>query len=304
MQSHRATAHNGALRAARGAWDSAQMLKTMRTCVAMLGLVACAHGATLQLPAGAHYVNMGSSFAAGAGTGPAPAGSTPRCYQSNVNYAHLLAERLYLALTDVSCGGATSAHLISPWNELPPQIEAVTADTRLVTITVGGNDVAYAGNLVAASCEQGEIIHAAGMALPCPHAFPVADDAFTRLEANLREAARQITQQAPHARIVFIQYVTLVPQTQCANSRLSEEEAAQLRSVGVRLAEVTARVARESGALLLPMDALSRNHTTCDPEPWSLGLPRDYQESQGAPWHPNRRAMEAIAQTLEDVIAR
>lgn len=278
------------------------MIRIFLACAAALALAACAHGAALQ--SGARYVNMGSSFAAGAGTGPAPAGSTPRCYQSTVNYAHLLAERLHLTLDDVSCGGATSAHLIGAWNELPPQVNAVAADTRLVTITVGGNDLALAGNLVAASCEQGEIIHVAGMAVPCPPPHAVSEDDYVHLESNLREAARQIAQRAPHAQIVFIQYVTLVPRTQCANSRLSEEEAAQLRAVAARLAEITSRIAQQSGARVLRMDELSRDHTTCDAEPWSLGLPRDYQESQGAPWHPNRRGMEVIADQLQAMLAR
>jgi len=131
----------------------------------------------------------------------------------------------------------------------------------------------------------------------------VSEDDYAHLEANLRETAHQIGQRAPQARVVFIQYLTLVPATQCPNARLSAEQAAHLQAVGLRLADITARVARESGALVLAMDALSRDHTTCDAEPWSLGLPRDYQESQGAPWHPNRRGMEVIAEKLEEVIA-
>ena len=39
------------------------------------------------------------------------------------------------------------AHVLAPWNELPAQIDAVTPDTRLVTITIGGNDLNYIGNL-------------------------------------------------------------------------------------------------------------------------------------------------------------
>jgi lysophospholipase L1-like esterase len=187
---------------------------------------------------------------------------------------------------------------------LAAQIAAVTPDTRLVTIIVGGNDLAYVANLVAASCEPNEIIHAAGMALPCPNAFAVSPDAYAQLESNLTEAARQIGARAPQARVVFIQYLTLVPRRQCPNSRLNAQAARRLRAVGVRLAEITARVAHQGGALLLRMDEMSRNHTTCDREPWSFGLPRDYQEQQGAAWHPNRRAMEVIAETLEELIAR
>lgn len=221
-----------------------------------------------------------------------------------MNYAHLIAERLNLSLDDVSCGGATSAHLIGPWSELPAQIDAVTTATKLVTITVGGNDLAFAGNLTAASCEPGETIRIAGMVVPCPSPFPVPEDAYVRLERNLREIARQIAARAPQAQTVFVQYVTLVPRTQCPQSRFSEAEAAGLRVVATRLAEITARAAEESGAMVLRMDEMSRDHTPCDPDPWSAGLPSDYNGSLGAPWHPNRRGMEVIAERLEDALTR
>lgn len=281
---------------------SAIMTKFAPILALALGLSACAHRG-VQLPGGARYVNMGSSFASGAGTGPAPAGSPARCYQSSVNYAHLLADRLQLTLDDVSCGGATSAHILNAWNELPPQIDAVTSDTRLVTITIGGNDVAFAGNLTAASCERGESIRVAGMALPCPLRFPVSEDAYAVLERNMREIARQVSARAPQARVVFIQYVTLVPGTQCAQSRFTEVEAAELRAVAARLADITTRAANESGASVLRMDQLSRAHTPCDADPWSTGLPLDYDETLGAPWHPNRRGMAEIADRLERLLA-
>lgn len=277
-------------------------MKTLAGLCAASCLLACTHADSI--PTGAHYVNMGSSFAAGAGTGPAPAGSPQRCYRSSANYAHLLAARLNLALDDVSCGGATSTHLIGPWNELPAQIGAVTSATRLVTITIGGNDLAFAGNLTAASCEQGESIRVAGMVLPCPSPFPVSDDAYMTLERNLREIARQIAVRAPQARTVFIQYVTLVPRTQCPQSRFTEAEAAELRLVAARLADITDRAAEGGSASVLRIDEVSRDHTPCDPDPWSVGLPRDYDGSLGAPWHPNRRGMEVIAERLEQMLTR
>ncbi len=280
------------------------MKKLAFACLAALCLAACTHAGLRDVYSGARYVNMGSSFAAGAGTGPAPPGSTPRCYRSSVNYAHLLAKRLSLSLDDVSCGGATSAHVLGAWNELPPQIDAVTSETRLVTITVGGNDLALAGNLTAASCEPGEIIRIAGMAVPCPPSRPVPEEAYARLERNMGEIARQIAARAPRARTIFIQYVTLVPQTQCPNSRLSEAEAAELRGVGARLAEITTRAAGENGAAVLRIDEMSRQHTPCDADPWSVGFPSDYVESQGAPWHPDRRGMEVIAKKLEVMLTR
>lgn len=278
-------------------------MRRLSAAVALLLLSSCAHAASQAVAGGAHYVNMGSSFAAGAGLVSLPPESPHRCYQSTVNYARLLAQRLALRLDDVSCGGATSAHLLTAWNELPAQIDAVTSDTRLVTITIGGNDVAYAGNLTAASCEQGETINIASMTLPCPSRFPVAENAYANLERNLQATAAQIFSRAPQARVVFIQYVTLVPQTQCAQSRLTDAEAAELRAVALRLADATARAARSSGASALRIDKTSSAHTPCDADPWSVGLPADYRESMGAPWHPNQRGMEAIASALEAMVA-
>lgn len=286
--------------AARG--GGARLWRMFRTLIFALAVAGCAHAPPL--PPAAHYVNMGSSFAAGVKTGPTPAGSPARCFQSEANYAYLLAARLSLSLTDVSCAGATSAHLLAAWNELPAQIDAVTPDTRLVTITIGGNDIAYVGNLTAASCAEGESIHVSGMTLPCPPPFPVAEGAYTTLEHNLREAATQFRARAPRARVVFIQYVALVPDTQCPQSRFTEAEAAALRTTAARLAEITARAARESGAEVLAMDQIARGHTPCDAEPWSVGLAADYDETQGAPWHPNRAGMEAIARELETLLAR
>ncbi len=104
------------------------------------------------LAPGAHYVAMGSSFAAGPGITASADQPPNRCTRSADNYAHQLARRRGLTLTDVSCGGATTAHLLGPWGELPPQLDALRPETRLVTVTIGGNDVGYIGGLIRASC--------------------------------------------------------------------------------------------------------------------------------------------------------
>ncbi len=83
---------------------------------------------------------------------PAAENPTTRCGRSAQNYAHQIARRHNLQLVDVSCGGSTTAHLLGPWNELAPELDAVTADTMLVTMTTGGNDLGYLGSLGANSC--------------------------------------------------------------------------------------------------------------------------------------------------------
>ena len=273
-------------------------LDIVGTVAALTLLSSCGATTVSSPPAGAHYVSMGSSFAAGAGTGPAPTGSHPRCRQSTKNYAHIIADRFALDLADVSCSGATSEHLLHPWEELPAQIDAVSDKTQLVSLTIGGNDVRYTTYLIAASCEDGETLSIGDTSFACPR-LPIIDEgAFVTLEENLRALITAIGEKAPQARIVFIQYVTLVPDMQCSATRLAEEEADTARTIASRLVAITSKVAKDGGAIILPVQDRTRDHSPCDPYPFSNGFPRDFDTSLGLPWHPNGQGMAFIAEEL------
>jgi len=266
-----------------------------------LVLGGCAHaaGRVAALPQGASYVAMGSSYAAGAGIGPNQPGSPARCNRTVNNYPSLLAKGLGLALTDVSCGGATTAHVLGAWDELPPQIDAVKAGTRLVTITVGGNDLGFVGVLFEGSCRAG--VTAFG---PCRTAHvPEAAD-YAALGTNLRKIITEIRSRAPAARIVFIQYVSVMPDALCDKTVIAPEQAGQARIIARRLAEVTSEAAHAGGAEVLDSDTLSRTHTPCAAEPWSTGFYPDYPRSSGAPWHPSAAGHAAIAGLLMDALGR
>jgi lysophospholipase L1-like esterase len=246
-------------------------------------------------PPGSHYVALGSSYAAGAGIAPRAIDRPARCGASQVSYPRLLAARLDLRLTDASCGGATTAHLLAPWNELPAQVEAVTPQTRLVTITVGGNDIDYMGLMFAASCHAGAAVAPAGgcAALRMPD-----EAAFAALEDRLVAIFTAIRSRAPQARIVLVQYVALAGEATCASASLLPEHAALARSTAARLAEASARAAGRAGAEVLPIHRLSQDHLPCSERPWSRGLTAGEDGSQGAPWHPNAAGHAAIADEL------
>lgn len=275
-------------------------MKKFAAVLTVLALSACAHMQS-GLPQGARYVAMGSSYAAGTGINGIKPGTPQRCGRSASNYATLLAVKLGLTLDDQSCGGATTAHILGPWNELPPQIEAVNADTRLVTVTIGGNDVGYVMNLYAASC-GGEGFTVQGVKRPCPPLRPPKAEDYAKLEANLRAVAREVHRRAPKAQLVFVQYVKLVPDNPCAASGLSPEGALVNRDIGEQLAKVTARAAEAEGALVLPANELSRGHTLCDAEKWSIGIKTGGPEAP-TPWHPTAAGHAAIAAELGRMLA-
>jgi lysophospholipase L1-like esterase len=265
----------------------------------LAGCVTVSQPASLQ--AGDRYVAMGSSFAAGPGILPAQPGTPARCTRSTRNYASLLAARLGLALDDQSCGGATTAHITGPWSELPAQVDAVNADTRLVTVTIGGNDVGYVMNLFAASCGGGTFT-VQGRTISCPALRPPGAEAYARLEASLREIAAAVRTRAPRARLVFVQYLKLVPDANCAATGLTPEGLIATRAIGEQLGRITAKVAAEEGAEALAINTHSRGHTACDTEPWSVGAKPGDATDSGTPWHPNAAGMRAIAAELERLV--
>ena len=255
------------------------------------------------LPAGSHYVALGSSNAAGANIPPLATGRPARCGASQVSYSRLLASRLNLDLTDATCGGATTAQVLAPWNELPPQIDAVTADTRLVTISIGGNDLNYMGVVFAGSCRAGvaDSRRAAGEAcavVPEPSAA-----AYAGVEDRIAAIVEQVHARAPAARVVLVQYLALVGEAPCAAAPLPEADAALARRLAANLAAATARAAARSGADVLPVDGPSQGHTACSAEPWSRGLEPGYNGAEGAPWHPTAAGHAAIARELERLLA-
>jgi len=250
--------------------------------------------------AGGRYVAMGSSFAAGPGIGKLKPGTPPRCGRSFDNYATLLAEDMRMTLFDVTCGGASTAHILGRWNELTAQINAVTADTRLVTVTVGGNDIGYVGYLIGQSCQSRAPMRFRGREIPCTALKAPDEAAYQRLGISLRAIAAGVKRRAPEAQLVFVQYVTLVPETLCADTPLSPQAADTAREIGKRLAQITAQAAQDSAAMLVKADVLSAGHTPCDGAPWSAGHPEASGSITGAPWHPNRAGHAALARVLAE----
>ena len=79
---------------------------------------------------------------------PAPT-APPECGQSEQNYPHLVADALKLTLTDVSCGGAKTENFkIAQYPLQPPQFDALSESTEVISVGMGGNDHNLFGTLV------------------------------------------------------------------------------------------------------------------------------------------------------------
>ncbi|SEC93444.1 GDSL-like Lipase/Acylhydrolase family protein [Streptomyces sp. 3213] len=95
----------------------------------------------------AHTVNhvaLGDSYASGPGI-PTQVDATSA--RPDQNHPSLLAAARNRQLTDVSCSGATTTALAGAQGTKVPQPDALGADTDMVTLTIGGNDIDFSGDL-------------------------------------------------------------------------------------------------------------------------------------------------------------
>lgn len=237
------------------------------------------------------YVALGSSFAAGIGLGARARGSPVQCFRTEGGYPSLLAQRANLALADMTCSGSTTGHILDGGQILlGPQLAAIGPDARLVTITSGGNDVGYIGDLMAVSGSMGRV---AGWSYGAVK--PAADRPFAVVEANLKAVIAEVRARAPQARVFLVSYPTIFPANgNCAATGVSDRQARISRSVAARLAAVTREAAAASGAILVDMHGLSAGHDVCSGSPWVSGA----VAADGAPFHPNKAGSAAIAASI------
>lgn len=251
------------------------------------------------------YVALGSSMAAGPGIAPRAAGAPFLAGRSARNYAHLAAQQLGADLVDVTYSGATTANIVRESQRgAPPQAEALNGSEDLVTVTIGGNDVGYVPLLFAGSlpawARRLPVIGAAARDLFDPGA---RDDALQRVAAELRAVGSLIRGKAPHARIFFVDYLTLVPPPGVPAPPLSTEIADLGRQVAARLAELTASAASETGCELVAAAQASRDHHAWSAAPWTVGAGWPVP-GRPQPFHPNAAGMRAVADLIVAKVGR
>lgn len=257
----------------------------------------------------ATYVALGSSFAAGPGVGTRVDESPTLCMRSADNYAREFARMRSYDLVDATCSGATIAHLVEGGQFFtPPQIDAIGPRTRLVTVTIGGNDVSYIGDLMGSACaSEATQTPPIWRALSCSTSTQ-ADlaSALDALEGLMADMVAAIRERAPEALIVLVDYVSVVPPVGSCNAlaAVSSADLERARSTAATLEQATAAVAESEGVELLRASALSRDHHVCADESWvsAYEFPDSPLDWGAMPYHPTAEAFRAIALELDRLV--
>ncbi|HKI43175.1 MAG: SGNH/GDSL hydrolase family protein [Mycobacterium sp.] len=245
------------------------------------------------------YVALGSSMAAGPGIRPRAAGAPWGSGRSARNYAHLVAERLNLDLVDVTFSGATTAHVLTDHQRgAPRQIAALNGSESLVTVTIGGNDVGYVPLLMAASLPRlARRVPLLGGRISELLDRDSRDRALAAAFDSLCAVGTALRQRAAEARILFVDYLTILPPAGTPAPPLSEADADLGRHVAATLERLTADAAAATGCDVVRAGAASRRHHAWSAEPWTT-RPAVPLPGRAAPLHPNGAGMRAVAELI------
>jgi hypothetical protein len=132
------------------------------------------------------------------------------------------------------------------------------------------------------------------------------DAALAALPGKLAGLVAAVRDRAPRARVLLVDYLTVLPDgVGCNAAPMTEEDLRSCVDLGRRLEAATAEAARLSGAELVEASAISREHTVCDPEPWVTGWEFGDRMAGGVgPYHPNAAGMRVVAEAVVGTATR
>jgi lysophospholipase L1-like esterase len=269
---------------------------TLRWLVALL-FVFFVSAAPAHADTGSRYVALGDSFTAGPLI-PTQHGTPAGCLRSTNNYPGLVSRRLSTdTFVDVSCSGADSGDMTSSQSVTlgtnPPQFNALTSATTLVTVGIGGNDIGYAD--IVTTCAELSFSNPFGA--PCKARF--GDELDRRIADTAPKIAAVLSgihERAPQAKVLVVGYLRLLPEGRgcwpvvpLAQGDVPYLDAAE-RSLNAMLADEADR--HDAG--FVDAYAGGNGHDMCAPasRKWVEGI---VVTSPAAPVHPNAAGMRVVA---------
>ncbi|TFV62476.1 UNVERIFIED_ORG: SGNH/GDSL hydrolase family protein [Bacillus sp. AZ43] len=212
------------------------------------------------------YVAMGDSYSAASGVLPPDPTAPVQCLRSLRNYPNVIAAQIGAQLTDVTCGGAdTGDYFAEQYRGVAPQLAALSAETDLVTMTIGGNDSGVFINSIIACGTAGA--STLGKGSPCKDQYgsQFEDTVRNVTYPSLVEALQATRDAAPDAEVAILGYPWIVPATGSCFDKLpiAEGDVPYLRSLQATLNEVVAKAAAETGVTFVDMAQVSEGHDAC-----------------------------------------
>ncbi len=239
-----------------------------------------------------HFVVLGDSYAAGIGAGSFLADSPGECYQSAKSYWAILGSHLAPGLVSTredfeACSGDTTAKLMG-------KLGALNEDTRLVSVSIGGNDMHFSDIVMACVYPGGDSCKGK------------ANDYFTparlaKLRSDLGALYDAIRARAPNALVLVLGYPHLLHEGDVDGcGALDDGNANDLNDHGDELNDViAAAVSGRKKFRYVGLVRTFRDHPACRDETidWINGISNVAPDHKGS-FHPDAQGNAAIALRL------
>jgi lysophospholipase L1-like esterase len=244
----------------------------------------------------AQWVGLGDSFAAG----PLIPNQTLNplgCLRSTRNFARIAAPLASQPLVDVSCSGARTDHMFAPQSTdagtNPPQLDAVTMATRVVSLQIGGNDIGFSEIL-----QNCSTVNPFGK--PCQNRYVRngVDELRVRIANTAPKVANVLAEinRRSDARVVVVNYAAIVPHTGLGcwpQVPLAFSDVPYVRGIHLALNDMLRAQASAAGARYVDTYGPSNGRDACrgSGTRWVEPL---IPGNAAAPFHPNARGMQAF----------
>lgn len=268
------------------------VLAVLAALLAVLALPAISQAST-------PYVSLGDSYVSGPLILPPALGAPLDCLQSARNYPHLTAAALGLSLHDVSCSGATTSDFTeAQYSDQPPQFNALSSSTGVVTVGIGGNDNnLFLGTLE--TCGAEDLIFPFGTPCKATYGNKLSEE-ITADGPVVGGALHQIHVLSPSAKVLVVGYPDILPQSgNCwPTVPLTTGDTAYLNNVEQELNSMLASEAAANGAVFVNTYTPGIGHDACKSASTRWVEPV-LPESDAFSVHPNEKGMAEEAGLLE-----
>lgn len=259
------------------------VLAVMITALVSASLSGPAHASPR---AGATYVALGDSGAATTGIVETELASG-RCFRSLVNYPKLVAKQLGVAVDDRTCSSAKIKDMYGSQSPgVQPQLTALGADTRLVTLHIGPNDIGFTSRHIECIVSAEKCVN---NRLPWRRTI---DSVMPRLERLIADIAAR----SPRATIILDGWPIYIRDNGCPQALVVGAAANALNDQYRHLNSRLVQIAEKTGAIYV--DTQVPGHDACA-SPTQRWIDPVLGATTWVPFHPTPQGMRATARAIE-----
>jgi lysophospholipase L1-like esterase len=241
----------------------ASVLAAAAAATSLVGAVAPSSQAT----GGLRYVALGDSYSAASGVLPIDP-TAPNCLRSTNNYPQDIARKIGANIVDVTCGAAeTKDYFTAQYPNLKPQLDAVSKNTQLITMTIGGND---SGVFIDTILECGAAgLSTLGQGSPCKDKYGTSfqDTLRNTTYPSLVKTLKAVRAKAPGARVAILGYPWIMPTSVGCFDKMpiATGDVPYVRGIQATLNDAVRRAAAATGATYVDLNQVSNGHDACKP---------------------------------------